>query len=68
MRVYIVEYRRFDKGTGEWSSKLSQEGFSSLEEAQRFIEAKPGTPVKCSAQYYQTAFLEEYYVHDVLVR
>lgn len=68
MRVYIIEYRRFCKGTGEWVSKVSQEGFTTLQAAQRFIETKPGRPGKCSEFYYQTEIFEEYYIHDVLVR
>ena len=68
MRAYIIEYRRYDKSSDEWRSKLSQEGFSTLEEAQRFVESKPGNPVRCTNMYYQTELLEEYYVHDNLVR
>ena len=68
MRVYIIEYRHYDKLTNEWNSKISQEGYSSLEEAQRFIESRVNNPVKCSQMYYQTLLLEEYYIHDVLVK
>lgn len=68
MRVYIIEYRLFYKGTGEWISKVSQEGFTTLQAAQRFIEGKPGRPGKCTEFYYQTELFEEYYIHDVLVR
>ena len=68
MRVYIIEYRSYCKETDEWISKVSQEGFASLQAAQRFIEAKPGRPVKCSELYYQTELFEEYYIHDILVR
>ena len=52
MRVYIIEYRRYCKETDEWVSKISQEGFPTLEAAQRFIEAKPGRPGKCSELSY----------------
>lgn len=68
MRVYIIEYRRYCKETDEWVSKISQDGFPTLEAAQRFIEAKPGRPGKCSELYYQTELFEEYYIHDILVR
>lgn len=68
MRVYIIEYRRYCKETDEWISKVSQEGFASLQAAQRFIETKHGRPGKCSEFYYQTELLEEYYIHDILVR
>lgn len=68
MRVYIIEYRRYNKQTDEWSKKVSQEGFTTLQAAQRFIETRPGRPVKCSEFYYQTELFEEYYIHDVLVR
>lgn len=66
MRVYIIEYRRFRDE--KWVSKIPQEGFASLRDAQRFIESKPGRPGKCSELYYQTELFEEYYIHDILVR
>ena len=64
MRVYIVEYRRYDKCTDRWVSKLSQDAFCTMAEAQHYIEHKPGRPVKCTETYYQTELLEEYYIHD----
>lgn len=69
MRIYIVEYKHLiDKEHGIWSSKVSQEGYSTLEDAQVHIESRPGSPVKCSEFYYQTATLDEYYIHDILIK
>lgn len=68
MRVYIIEYRRYDHRDGYWKRKLSQEGYRSLEDAKRFIESRPGSPLRCTAMYYQTGHFEEYYIHDVLIR
>lgn len=65
MRAYIIEYRHFDKLTNNWNSKISQEGYSSLEAAQTFIERKPSGPVRVTPMYYQTQLLEEYYIHDI---
>ena len=68
MRVYVVEYRWYNKGTNEWGCKISQEGYKTLEEAQAFILGKPGRPAQITPLYYQTELLEEYYVLDILVR
>lgn len=67
MRVYIVEYRHFDKQTNSWISKISQEGYTTLEAAQDYIETRPGHMVQVSAMYYQTEGMGEYYIHDILV-
>lgn len=64
MSTYIVEYRYFDKMQNTWIAKLSQDAYRTLEDAQRFIESRPGNPCKCSQRYYQTERLEEYYIHD----
>ena len=68
MRAYVDEYRRFHKDTNEWSHKISQEGYDTIEAAQRFIEGRAGNPVKCSMYYYQTAQFEEYYIHEVIIK
>ena len=68
MRAYIIEYRTLaDKDRAIWKSKISQEGYSSLEAAQRFILSRSGTPVKCTETYFQTERFEEYYIHDVRI-
>lgn len=69
MKIYVVEYRFLvDKEHGIWSSKLSQEGYSKLEDAQAYIESRVGLPVKCSNFYYQTSTFEEYYIHNILIK
>ena len=68
MRAYIIEYRTpADKDRAIWKSKVSQEGYSSLEAAQRFILSRPGMPVKCTETYFQTERFEEYYIHDIRI-
>ena len=68
MRAYIIEYRTLaDKDRAIWKSKISQEGYTSLQAAQRFIMSRPGMPVKCSEMYFQTELFEEYYIHDVRI-
>lgn len=54
MTVYVIEYRHLvDKERGIWSSKISQDGYGTLEEAQAFIETRSGHPEKCSDFYYR---------------
>lgn len=68
MTVYVIEYRHLvDKERGIWSSKISQDGYGTLEEAQAFIETRSGHPEKCSDFYYQTEAFEEYYIHEIKV-
>ena len=67
MRAYIVEYRHFDQQTNSWISKISQEGYTTLEAAQDYIETRPGHMVQVSAMYYQTEGMGEYYIHDVMI-
>ena len=67
MRAYIIEHRHFDQASNSWVSKISQEGYSSLEAAQDYIETRPGHMVQVSAMYYQTEGMSEYYIHDVLI-
>lgn len=65
MTAYIIEYRHFDKLTNSWCSKISQEGYSTLEAAQDYIETRPGHMVQVSPMYYQTEGMCEYYIHDI---
>ncbi len=62
MRVYAVAIRY------EGSEKLSQEAYSSLEAAQRFIESRKPCPEKVREMLYQDGEGREYLVHDLLVR
>ena len=72
MRVYIVEYQLyFTKGQSfeQISSHISQEGYSTLEEAQAYIESRPGTPAAISPMSYRTADGREHYIiHDIQIR
>lgn len=68
MRAFIIEYRTLaDKDRAIWKSKISQEGYTSLEAAQRFILSRSGKPVKCTETYFQTEHFEEYFIHDVRI-
>ena len=61
MRVYAVAVR-----TGG-IEKLSQEAYSSLEAAQRFIESRKPCPEKVREMFYQDGEGREYLIHDLLV-
>ena len=62
MRVYAVAVR-----TGG-IEKLSQEAYSSLEAAQRFIESRKPCPEKVQEMLYQDGEGREYLIHDLRVR
>jgi len=70
MRAYIIEYRQHLPGAGDIpSSHISQEGYTTLEAAQAFIERKPGAPVAITPMLYQTAEgSEQYIIHDVQIK
>lgn len=67
MRVYIIEYRYFDKTAEEWRSKVSQEGYTSIEAAQKEIERRVNEIAPVTPMLYQTADGEEYAIHDILI-
>lgn len=62
MRVYAVAVRT------DGTEKLSQEAYSSLEAAQRFIEDRKPYPEKVREMLYQDGEGREYLIHDLLVR
>ncbi len=68
MRAFIIEYRRYCEATNEWSSKISQEGYGTLEGAQSFIEGKPGNPTQITPMCYRADDSDEYRIHDILIR
>ena len=66
MRVYIIEHQT--KDCCGWSGKISQEGYSTLEAAQNFIEKRPGNPQKSSSMWYDVSDTERYLIHDILIK
>ena len=69
MRAYIIEHRQFLSGYGAIpNSRISQEGYTTLEAAQAFIERKPGAPEAISPMFYETEDgSEQYLIHDVMI-
>lgn len=65
MVVFVVQYRP-RRGA---DLKVSQEGYRSLEAAQRFIESRLNYPKKepCTEYHYRTAADEEYHIAEVRV-
>ena len=61
MRVYVVAVR-----TGG-IEKLSQEAYSSLEAAQRFIKSRTPEPGRLSMMKFRDIEGREYIIHDLLV-
>lgn len=71
MRVYVIEVCR--EGS---ASRISQEGYDSLEKAQAFIEGRGDKPQRITPFHYRadvntTGFwhhFTDYLIHDILVR
>lgn len=71
MRVYVIEVAR--EGC---PSKVSQEGYDSLEKAQAFIEGRGDVPQRITPFHYRAGRMAagiwydftDYLIHDILVR
>lgn len=60
MKVYIVQV------IPETSlGKVSQEGYSTLEKAQAFIESRSDQPQRVSPYLYRTADFTDYLIYEV---
>ena len=68
MTAWIVEYRYYNRLVNAWESKISQEGYSSLEAAQKFIEGRTGNLTRCTPMRYQADGQAEYYIYDIHIR
>lgn len=71
-KVYIIEYRFWDKETNQWISKISQEGYSNVDEARKFCtERSHNSGVTEYPMYFQSITSddvpEEYYIHEVVI-
>ena len=62
MRVYAVAF------CANGTYNISQEAYSSLEAAQRFVESRRPNPKKVSEMFYQDSEGGEYFIHGLLVR
>lgn len=71
MRVYVIEACR--EG---FTSRISQEGYDSLEKAQAFVEARGDKPQQITPLHYRSGEkttgvwhdFTDYMIHDILVR
>lgn len=63
MLIYIVVVN-FPDGT----SKVNQDGWRTLEAAQKFIEVRGGSPVQINPFGYQAKDGTMYLIHDIPVR
>lgn len=62
LRIYIIEI------VSVGSSRISQEEYFSLEDAQDFIKKRAGTVEKISNFQYQSRDGATYNIHDILLR
>ena len=72
-RVYVIEYRFWDRDTNQWISKVSQEGYSSYDAAVKFCkEHSHNDGVTEHPMYFQNITFngipEEFYIHEVMIR
>ena len=49
-------------------SKVSQEGYDSLEKAQAFIEGRSGNPQKMSEYRYRDEDYTEYEISEIIIK
>lgn len=72
-KVYIIEYRFWDKGTNQWISKVSQEGYFNYDDAKRFCEERAMNAGRTEMPlYFQNVTFndihEEYFIHEVIIK
>ena len=63
MKVYIVQVIP-EASLG----KVSQEGYSTLEKAQAFVESRSDRPQQVSPYLYRTADFTDYLIYEVNIR
>ena len=68
MTAWIVEYRFRSRSDEPWQTKISQEGYFSLETAQAYIESRPDRPEKVTPMRYKIGDVAEYYIYDISIR
>lgn len=71
-KVYIIEYRFWDRDTQQWISKVSQEGYFNYRNAKKFCEERAVNAGRTDIpMYFQNQTVngihEEYFIHEVIV-
>ena len=72
-RVYVIEYRFWDRDTNQWISKVSQEGYFNYDDARKFCESRAtNAGAARMPMYFQNItfndICEEYFIHEVIVK
>ncbi len=72
-KIYVVEYRYYDKNTDSWISHVSQDGYRNYSDARRFCEKRASNAGRTQMpMYFQNIsfnnIFEEYYIHEVVLR
>ena len=72
-KVYIIEYRFWDKDTNQWITKVSQEGYSSYDDARKFCESRATNAGRTEMpMYFQNITFngihEEFFIHEVIIK
>lgn len=73
MKIYVIEYRYWDKQFQQWNTKISQEAYSSFEDAKKFCEERAhNAGATAYPVYFQNitsnGLIEEYYINEVTVK
>lgn len=73
MKIYVIEYRFWDKTTQQWITKISQESYSNYEDAKKFCEERAmNAGATAHPTYFQNVtfngIMEEFYINEVVVK
>lgn len=72
-KMYVIEYRYFDKESNTWIHHISQEGYSTYEAARDYCKARTNNEGVTAIPFYfqgisATGLFEEYYIHEISVK
>ena len=73
MKIYVIEYRYWDKTFQQWNTKISQEAYFNYEDARKFCEERAhNAGATKMPMYFQNitsnGIMEEFYIHEVVVK
>lgn len=72
-KVYVIEYRFWDKINKQWERHMSQEGYFNYSDARKYCEARATNAGRTDMpMYFQNVNYkgvpEEYYIYEVVIK
>lgn len=72
-KVFVIEYRYWDRDINQWITKISQEVYSSYDDAVKFCKERAHNDgVTENPMYFQNITFngihEEYFIHEVIIK